>query len=74
MHLETTQTQRFAQHVKCCEWYFTEIEAINNDAYLTDDEKITALDDLENRVLTLAAPFLAAANKIKMTMEQIKND
>ena len=41
---------------------------------MTDDEKITALDDLENRVLTLAAPFLAAANKIKMTMEQIKND
>lgn len=74
MHLETTQTKRFAQHVKYCEWYFTEIEAINNDAYLTDDEKITALDDLENRVLTLAAPFLAAANKIKMTMEQIKND
>ncbi|MGS3101609.1 hypothetical protein [Enterobacter hormaechei] len=41
---------------------------------MTDEEKIMALDDLENRILTLAAPFLAAANKIKMTMEKMKND
>ena len=74
MHTQTTQTKRFAQHVKCCEWYYDEIENITNDAFLKDEEKIDALDDLENRILTLAVPFLAAANKIKMTMEQMKND
>ena len=74
MHTQTIQTKRFAQNVKCCEWYYDEIENVINDAFLTDEEKIMALDDLENRILTLAAPFLAAANKIKMTMEQKKND
>jgi hypothetical protein len=74
MHIQTTQTKRFVQHVKCCEWYYDEIENIINDAFLIDEEKIRALDDLENRILTLAAPFLAVANKIKMTMEQMKND
>lgn len=71
MHLETTQTKRFTQNVKCCEWYFTEIETITNDAYLTDEEKITALDDLENKILTLAAPFLAVANTIKTNKEKL---
>ena len=74
MHTQTIQTKRFAQNVKCCECYYDEIENVINDAFLTDEEKIMALDDLENRVLTLAAPFLAAANKTKMTMEQMKND
>jgi len=72
MHIQTTQTKRFAQHIKCCEWYFEEIETITNDAFLTDEEKITALDDLENRILTLATPFLAVANIIKMKMESLK--
>lgn len=71
MHTQTTQTKRFAQHVKCCEWYFSEIETINNDAYLTDEEKITALDDLENKILTLAAPFLAVATTIKTNKEKL---
>ena len=74
MHTQTTQTKRFAQNVKCCEWYNNEIKNVINAAFLTDEEKIMALDDLENRILTLAAPFLAAANKIKMTMEKMKND
>jgi hypothetical protein len=51
MHTQTTQTKRFAQHVKCCEWYYDEIENVINDAFLTDEEKIMALDDLENRIL-----------------------
>jgi len=79
MHTQTTQTKRFLQNVKCCEWYFSEIEIINNDAYLTDEEKITALDDLENKILTLAAPFLAVAatiktNKEQLTKERLTND
>lgn len=69
MHLETTQTKRFAQHVKCCAWYYEEIDLITNDAYLTDEEKLAALDELENKILTLAAPFLAVATTIKTTME-----
>ena len=74
MHIQTTQTKRFAQHVKCCEWYFTEIETITNDAYLTDGEKITALDELHDKILTLATPFLAIANKIKTNKEKLTND
>jgi hypothetical protein len=38
MHVQTTQTKRFAQHVKCCQWYYEEIDLITNDAYLTDEE------------------------------------
>ncbi|NDO81670.1 hypothetical protein CJP72_13125 [Citrobacter sp. NCU1] len=71
MHLGTTRTKRFAQHVKCCEWYYDEIENITNDAFLKDEEKITALDDLENKILTLAAPFLAVATTIKTNKEQL---
>lgn len=74
MHIQTTQTKRFAQHVKFCGWYFTEIETITNDTHLTDEEKITALDDLENKILTLAAPFQAVAKTIKKNKEQLTND
>ncbi|EPL7195457.1 hypothetical protein QCW82_001774 [Klebsiella michiganensis] len=69
MHVQTTQTKRFAQHVKCCQWYYEEIDLITNDAYLTDEEKLAALDELENKILTLCAPFLAVATTIKTTME-----
>ncbi|QJT82442.1 hypothetical protein [Kosakonia sp. MUSA4] len=72
MDFETTQTKRFAQHVKCCEWYYDEIEKITNDAFLTDDKKLDELNELENRILTLSAPFLAVANIIKIKMEQLK--
>lgn len=71
MHLDTTQTKRFLQHVKCCEWYFTEIETITNDAYLTEEEKLAALGTLEDKVLTLAAPFLAVATTIKTNKEKL---
>lgn len=71
MDTQTTQTKRFAQHIKCCQWYYEEIETITNDAFLSDEEKITALDDLENKILTLAAPFLAVATTIKTNKEQL---
>lgn len=71
MHLETTATKQFARHVKCCEWYFNEIENITNDALLTDQEKLQALDELENKCLTLAAPFLAVATTIKTNKERM---
>lgn len=70
MHIETTNTKRFAQHLKCCEWYFNEIENITNDALLTDTEKLEALNNLENKILTLAAPFLAVATTIKANKEK----
>lgn len=47
MYTQTTQTKRFTQHVKCCEWYYDEIQNITNDAFLTDEEKLAVLDDLE---------------------------
>lgn len=71
MNQEITQSKRFAQHVKCCEWYFNEIENITNDALLTDQEKLQALDELENKCLTLAAPFLAVATTIKTNKERM---
>ncbi|MCS2160657.1 hypothetical protein MUU47_05880 [Scandinavium sp. H11S7] len=74
MHVQTTQTKRFAQNFKCCEWYFTEIDTITNDAYLTDEEKLAALDELEDKILTLAAPFLAVATTIKMNKGRMTND
>ena len=74
MHTQTIQTKRFSQHVKCCAWYYEEIDLITNDAYLTDEEKLAALDELEDRILTLAAPFLAVATTIKTNKEKLTND
>lgn len=74
MHTQTIQTKRFAQNVKCCEGYFTEIDTITNDAYLTDEEKLAAFDELEDKILTLAAPFLAVATTIKTNKEKLTND
>ncbi|MFK3705281.1 hypothetical protein ACI2JR_10055 [Klebsiella sp. NPDC088457] len=71
MHTQTTQTKRFAQHVKCCQWYYEEINLITNDAYLTDEEKLAALDELEDKILTLATPFLAVATTIKANKERM---
>lgn len=71
MHTQTTQTKRFSQHVNCCQWYYEEIDTISNDAYLTDEEKLAELDELENKILTLAAPFLAVAASIKTNKELI---
>ena len=71
MHVQTTQTKRFAQHVKCFQWYYEEIDLITNDAYLTDEEKLAALDELEDKILTLAAPFLAVATTIKAYKERM---
>lgn len=72
MHFETTQTKRFKQNVQCAEWYAQESDNILNDAFRTDAEKLAALDDLENKILTLAAPFLATQNIIKTKMESLK--
>jgi hypothetical protein len=71
MNQEITQSKRFAQHVKFCAWYFDEIENITNDALLTDEQKLKALDELENKILTLAAPFMAVANTIKTKKERM---
>ncbi|WP_373632463.1 hypothetical protein [Klebsiella variicola] len=71
MHVQTTQTKRFAQHVKCCQWYYEEIDLITNDAYLTDEERLAALDELEDKILTLATPFLAVATTIKANKERM---
>lgn len=72
MHFETTQTKRFKQNVQCAKWYVNEANIIMDDAYKTDEEKLAALEDLHDRALTLATPFLLAVNETKTKMEALK--
>ncbi|VED51338.1 Uncharacterised protein [Raoultella terrigena] len=72
MHDEVMKTKRFEQNVQCAKWYVNEANIIMDDAYKTDEEKLAALEDLHDRALTLATPFLVAVNETKTKMEALK--
>ncbi|HID4131307.1 TPA: hypothetical protein ACXE8V_001619 [Pluralibacter gergoviae] len=74
MNEEIMKTKRFQQHLNCADWYYKQVDEIMMNAYATDEELLASLDDLETKLLTLTAPFNAALNKIKTTMEQLKID
>ncbi|EPC0925524.1 hypothetical protein ACUGAJ_001294 [Klebsiella pneumoniae] len=72
MHQETTKTKRFEKLLNWCQGQVREIEFILEDAYLSEEEKISALEELLDKCLTMQAPLIVLGNKIKMAITQLK--
>ncbi|WP_373630285.1 hypothetical protein AAHU43_03995 [Klebsiella variicola subsp. variicola] len=72
MHLETTQTKRFEKLLNWCQGQVREMEFILEDAYLSEEERIAALEELLDKSLTMQAPLIVLSNKIKTTIKQLK--
>ncbi|EPB6892925.1 hypothetical protein AAHX80_03890 [Klebsiella variicola subsp. variicola] len=73
MHLETTQTKRFEKLLNWCQGQVREMEFILDDAYLREEEKIAALEELLDKCLTMQTPLIVLSNKIKTTIKQLKD-
>ncbi|HBS4475119.1 TPA: hypothetical protein MAH63_003523, partial [Klebsiella pneumoniae] len=42
------------------------------DAYLSEEEKVAALEELLDKCLTMQAPLIVLSNKIKTAITQLK--
>lgn len=73
MHQQTTQTKRFNKILNWCQGQVREIEFILEDAYLSEEEKISSLEELLDKCLTMQAPLIVLSNKIKTTIKQSKD-
>lgn len=73
MHQQTTQTKRFEKLLNWCQGQVREIEFILEDAYLSEEEKISSLEELLDKSLTMQAPLIILGNKIKTAITQLKD-
>lgn len=73
MHQQTTQTKRFEKLLNWCQGQVREMEFILEDAYLSEEEKISSLEELLDKSLTMQAPLVVLGNKIKTAITQLKD-
>ncbi|PXI46188.1 hypothetical protein DMQ35_07090 [Klebsiella quasipneumoniae] len=73
MHQQTTQTKRFEKLLNWCQGQVREMEFILEDAYLSEEEKISSLEELLDKCLTMQAPLIVLSNKIKTTITQLQD-
>lgn len=73
MHQQTTQTKRFEKLLNWCQGQVREMEFVLDDAYLSEEEQIAALEELLDKCLTMQAPLILLSNKIKTTIKQLKD-
>ncbi|HAO0706990.1 TPA: hypothetical protein ACNE6O_000554 [Escherichia coli] len=73
MHQQTTQTKRFEKLLNWCQGQVREMEFILEDAYLSEEEKISSLEELLDKSLTLQSPLIVLSNKIKTTIKQLQD-
>lgn len=73
MHQQTTQTKRFEKLLNWCQGQVREIEFILEDAYLSEEEKISSLEELLDKCLTMQSPLIILGNKIKTTIKQLQD-
>ncbi|EIY2221705.1 hypothetical protein ACERJ7_09015 [Klebsiella pneumoniae] len=73
MHQQTTQTKRFEKLLNWCQGQVREMEFILEDAYLSEEEKISSLEELLDKSLTMQAPLILLGNKIKTTIKQLRD-
>ncbi|MCP6772043.1 hypothetical protein NL772_10440 [Klebsiella pneumoniae] len=73
MHQQTTQTKRFEKLLNWCQGQVREMEFILEDAYRSEEEKISALEELLDKCLTMQTPLIVLSNKIKTTIKQLKD-
>ncbi|CAM7722897.1 hypothetical protein A9P97_21265 [Klebsiella pneumoniae] len=72
MHKQTTQTKRFENLLNWCQGQVREMDFILEDAYLSEEEKIAALEELLDKSLTMQAPLIVLGNKIRIAITQLK--
>ncbi|HIF0911726.1 TPA: hypothetical protein ACXYSD_003286 [Klebsiella pneumoniae] len=73
MHQETTKTERFEKLLNWCQGQVREIEFILEDAYLSEEEKISSLEEILDKSLTMQAPLIVLSNKIRTAITQLKD-
>lgn len=73
MNQETTKTRRFENLLNWCQGQVREIEFILEDAYLSEEEKVAALEELLDKCLTLQSPLIVLGNKIKTAIKQLQD-
>lgn len=73
MHQQTTQTKRFEKLLNWCQGQVREIEFILEYAYLSEEEKVAALEELLDKCLTLQSPLIVLSNKIRTAITQLKD-
>lgn len=72
MHKQTTQTKRFENLLNWCQGQVREMDFILEDAYLSEEEKIAALEELLDKSLTMQSPLIVLGNKIRIAITQLK--
>lgn len=72
MHKQTTQTKRFENLLNWCQGQVRDMDFILEDAYLSEDEKIAALEEILDKSLTMQAPLIVLGNKIRIAITQLK--
>ncbi|HHK9709517.1 Uncharacterised protein [Klebsiella pneumoniae] len=73
MHQQTTQTKHFNRILNWCQGQVREMEFILEDAYLSEEEKISSLEEILDKCLTMQAPLIVLSNKIKTTIKQLQD-
>lgn len=73
MHKQTTQTKRFENLLNWCQGQVREMGFILEDAYLSEEEKISSLEELLDKSLTMQAPLIVLGNKIRTAITQLKD-
>lgn len=73
MHQEVMKTKHFNRILNWCQGQVREIEFILEDAYLSEEEKIAALEELLDKCLTLQSPLIVLGNKIKTAIKQLQD-
>ena len=73
MHQETTKTKRFEKLLNWCQGQVREMGFILEDAYLSEEEKVAALEEILDKCLTMQAPLIILGNKIRTAITQLKD-
>ncbi|WP_372690741.1 hypothetical protein [Klebsiella pneumoniae] len=73
MHQEVMKTKHFNRILNWCQGQVREMDFILEDAYLSEEEKIAALEEILDKCLTLQSPLIVLSNKIKTAITQLKD-
>ncbi|MFA7936076.1 hypothetical protein ACEODL_03995 [Klebsiella oxytoca] len=73
MHQEVMKTKHFNRILNWCQGQVREIEFILDDAYLSEEEKISSLEEILDKCLTMQAPLIILGNKIRTAITQLKD-
>lgn len=66
------KTKHFNRILNWCQGQVREIGFILEDAYLSEEEKIAALEEILDKCLTLQSPLIVLSNKIRTAITQLK--